>query len=212
MSFRASPLEKYSASRTSHVGPILDEIERQTNLRALSPQMLAGPHLGKFLQMISRMIQPRRALELGAFTGYSSICLADGLSEDGLLETVEIRPEMADFARKNIEKAGFSKKIRLWEGDAADVVPKLEGNFDLVFLDSSKLDSRLHFELSLEKVRRGGWILIDNVLWHGKVADPKMTDRTTEAMREFNDFLSHDERIEQLLLPFRDGLFICQKL
>ncbi len=202
----------YCASHTKAGSTLLAELERETHLRTLNPQMLSGPYQGMLLRFISLMIRPRRILEIGTFTGYTALCLADGLAEDGLLHTIEINDEMEGLIRKYVEKAGLSAHIRLHIGDAADIIPGLEETFDLVFLDAGKLDYPLHYELALTKTRPGGFIMADNVLWDGKVAAGDEKDETARALRAFNNFVQNDHRVENILLPVRDGLMLMRKL
>ena len=202
----------YCARHTTAGGALLAELERETHLRTLNPQMLSGPYQGMLLRTVSLMIRPRRILEIGTFTGYTALCLAAGLTEDGLLHTIEINDELEDLIRKYVEKAGLSARIRLHIGDAADIVPGLTESFDLVFLDAGKMDYPVHYELALLKTRPGGFILADNVLWDGKVASGDEKDETARALRAFNDLVQHDRRVENILLPVRDGLMLMRKL
>lgn len=194
------------------VQAVLNELERETHLRTLSPQMLSGPYQGRLLQMISQMIKPKRVLELGSFTGYASICLAQGLAAGGSLHTIEVNDELEWIMRKYFERAGLSERIHIYIGDAAEWVPKLEGAFDLVFLDAGKLDYNLHYELCLEKMAVGGFMLIDNVLWDGKVAGGDNKDETAVVLRQFNQKVLEDKRVENMLLPIRDGLMLVRKV
>lgn len=190
--------------------PVLRALERETHLRTLYPQMLSGPLQGMLLQMFSRMLRPHRILEVGTFTGYGSICLAQGLGNDGLLHTVEVNDEFAPIISKYIDLAGLKNKITLHVGDANNVIPMLEDTFDLVFLDAGKMDYATHYELVLPKLRPGGFLLADNVLWAGKVPNGEK-DATAEALRTFNNMVHADERVENLLLPLRDGLMVVRK-
>lgn len=202
----------YCADHTTRNGALLAELERETQLRTLNPQMLSGPYQGMLLRFISLMIRPRRILEIGTFTGYAALCLAEGLPADGLLHTIEINDEMEGLIRKYINRSGLSAHIRLHIGDAAGIIPALEEVFDLVFLDAGKMDYPLHYELALAKTRPGGFIMADNVLWDGKVAGSDEKDETARALRIFNDFVQNDPRVENILLPVRDGLMLIRKL
>lgn len=205
-------IQSYCAELSSPPLPTLRELERATHLRTISPQMMSGPYQGLLLQFISQMIQPRRILEIGAFTGYASICLAQGLPNDGHLHTIEIDDELAPIFREFIGKAGLSHKITLHHGDAATIVPSLGPEpFDLIFLDAGKLDYLRHYELLLPMLRTGGFLLADNVLWDGKVPNPNATDATALALRAFNAHVLNDTRVENLILPLRDGLMIVRK-
>ncbi|MBK6929782.1 MAG: O-methyltransferase [Saprospirales bacterium] len=204
-------LLQYCAQHTSAPPPLLQALERETQLHTLNPHMLSGPIQGMLLRLISQMIRPRRILEIGTFTGYSAICLAQGLPDEGRLHTIEANDELEPFIRKYIGLAGLERQIELHLGDAAIILPHLNEVFDLVFLDAGKLDYALHYELALPKLRSGGILLADNALWDGKVLlDEK--DATARALRAFNARLQADERVENLLLPLRDGLMIVRKL
>ncbi len=201
----------YCYAHTSPVEAVLHELERETQLRTLSPQMLSGPYQGMLLRFLSQMVRPRRALEIGTFTGYTAICIAQGLPEDGLLHTIEVNDELGWLIRKYVQKAGLEQKVQLHLGDAATILPGLEETFDFVFLDAGKLDYALHYELALEKTRSGGFILADNVLWDGKVASGDSQDATAVALREFNAFVQRDPRVENILLAVRDGILVVRK-
>lgn len=202
----------YCFAHTSRPGEVLRDLERETHLRTLNPQMLSGGYQGALLRFVSMMIRPRRALEIGTFTGYASICLAEGLADDGLLHTIEINDELVPLIRKYLQKAGLEEKVRLHLGDAADIVPVLDEVFDLVFLDAGKLDYPTHYELALAKTRPGGFLLADNVLWDGKVAGGSEKDETARALHTFNSMAQDDPRVENILLPVRDGLMLMRKL
>ncbi len=201
----------YCQTHSSSLSEVLRDLERETHLRTLSPQMLSGAYQGQLLRFLSLMLRPLRILEVGTFTGYTAICMAEGLAEGGVLHTVEANDELGWLIQKYIRRAGMENKISLHLGDAAKVVPTLNEVFDLVFLDAGKLDYPLHYELALAKMRPGGILLADNVLWDGKVASGNEKDETARALRAFNDFVHHDERVENLLLPFRDGLMVVRK-
>lgn len=203
---------EYCLAHTSVVDPVLQELERETHLRTLSPQMLSGPYQGMLLRFFSQMIRPRRALEIGAFTGYTTICIGMGLAADGMLHTIEVNDELGWLIRKYVQKAGLEDKITLHLGDAATVIPRLDETFDLVFLDAGKLDYPLHYELSLSKTRAGGFLIADNVLWDGKVAGGDEKDETARALRTFNNMVYEDVRVENILLPVRDGIMLIRKI
>lgn len=204
-------IDEFAARHTSPMAPFFEKIARETHLRTLAPQMMTGAFQGKFLEMISQMVRPRRVLEFGTFTGYSACCLAAGLTEDGILHTIEGDEETFLIAKKNIENSPFSQKIKLHLGDAAEIAPQLDEVLDLVFLDAGKHHYAHHFDLVFEKIRPGGWLLADNVIWSGKLIDPKQTDRATEALRLFCEKIDRDPRVENLILPMRDGLMIVRK-
>lgn len=201
----------YCLAYTSKLNPLLAELERETHLRTLSPQMLSGAYQGMLLRFISLMIRPKKVLEIGAFTGYTTICMAEGLADDGLLHTIEANDELGWLIRKYLQKAGLEEKVRLHLGDAAEIVPSLNEVFDLVFLDAGKLDYMTHYELSLAKTRSGGFLLADNVLWDGKVAGGDDKDETARVLRIFNNHVHTDTRVENILLPLRDGIMLVRK-
>ena len=201
----------YCYAHSSALAPVLHDLERETHLRTLAPQMLSGQYQGQLLRLLSLMLQPKRILEIGTFTGYTAICMAEGLTEDGVLHTVEANDELGWIIRDFTQRAGFESKIVLHLGDAAQVIPTLNETFDLVFLDAGKLDYPHHYELALSKMRSGGILLADNVLWDGKVVSGNERDETARALRAFNDFVQADERVENLLLPLRDGLMVVRK-
>lgn len=201
----------YAAAHTTPQQQVLYALERATHLRTLSPQMLSGPYQGMLLQFISHMIKPRRVLEIGTFTGYASICLAQGLPADGRLHTIEVNDELAGIARQFVSEAGLNDKIILHTGDAAQIIPALDEEFDLIFLDAGKLDYAFHYELALTKTAAGGFLLADNVLWDNKVITNDK-EATTVALQQFNDMVQQDARVENLLLPLRDGLMLIRKV
>ena len=202
----------YCMEHSSGVGQVLNELERETHLRTLNPQMLSGPYQGTLLRFISRMIRPRRALEIGAFTGYATLCIGEGLADDGILHTIEVNDEMVWLIRKYVAKAGLDEKVVLHTGDAAVIVPKLDEAFDLVFLDAGKLDYPTHYEMALAKTRPGGFLMADNVLWDGKVAGNDDRDETARLLRTFNRMVHDDPRVENLVLPVRDGIMLVRKI
>lgn len=201
---------QYCWQHSSSVGNVLQELERETHLRTLHPQMLCGPYLGMLLQFISQLAQPSRILEIGTFTGYSAICLAQGLREDGLIYTIEANDELQPIIYRYIQKAGLEDKTVLLFGDAAELVPKINETFDLIFLDAGKLDYAKHYALVLPKLKPGGFLLADNVLWDGKVVYDKK-DATSIALQHFNELVQADEQVENVLLPLRDGLMLVRK-
>ncbi len=210
MNFALSKLSKYCQDHTSPQSQALNELERETYLKTLSPQMLSGHLQGRLLSMLSKMKKPNTILEIGTFTGYTAICLAQGLTETGQLHTIEANEELEHIIRKYIEKTNLTDKIQLYIGDAKQIVPKLEINFDMVFIDAGKKENSLYYDLVIDKVNAGGVILVDNVLWSGKVVQ-KHHDNDTRIIDEFNKKVHQDERVENVLLPIRDGLIILRK-
>lgn len=205
MSLSFDAIKNYCAEFSNKPGEILHQLERESHLKTLAPQMIAGPWLGSFLRFVSGMIKPERVLEIGGFTGYSALCLAEGLQEYGTLHTIEVNPEFAHIIRKYIDAAGMDMKIQLHIGEAKDILPSLEGPFDLVFIDAGKRDNARFFDLILPKMKMGGIILIDNTLWSGKVIQ-HATDIDSRSIHKFNQRMFSDPRIEQVILPIRDGL------
>jgi caffeoyl-CoA O-methyltransferase len=205
-------IELFCERHTSPMTNYLAKIERETHLRSTTPQMLSGALLGKFLEMISHLATPTRVLEIGTFSGFSACCLAAGLTEHGHLHTIEVDEERAFFSKKNIENTPFFQKITVHAGDATKIIPTIREIFDLVFIDAGKLDSWQHFELSIEKTRIGGFILVDNIFWSGKIFEATFSDKTTVALRDFCEKIQADARVENVLLPLRDGLFLMRKV
>ena len=205
-------LEKYAVNHTSAELPVLAKLSRATHLRTHMPQMLSGHLQGTFLQMISRMIQPETILEIGTFTGYSAICLAQGLQPGGKLYTIDINPEMEDFAAPFFKEAGLEEKIVMLTGNATEIIENLQGPFDLVFIDADKESYITYFDLVLSKVKPGGYILADNTLWYGRVIEPGAeTDRETAGIVKFNTYIQQHAGVENILLPLRDGITIARK-
>jgi predicted O-methyltransferase YrrM len=205
-------LENYITDHTSAEQEVLRELNRETHVKVLFPRMMSGHLQGKFLQMVSWMIRPGRVLEIGTYTGYSAICLAGGLKDQGVVHTIEINPELEDIILKYVVKAGLSDKIQLHIGDAIDIIPDLDETFDLVFIDADKENYLNYYHLVFDKVREGGFILADNALWDGKVVEEKKRyDKETEGIIKFNDFVQNDDRVENVLLPVRDGIMIIRK-
>jgi len=208
----SDPTLEYCQAHTSPVPAVLAELERATHLRTLSPQMLSGAYQGTLLRFLSLMIRPRRILEIGTFTGYATICLAEGLPDDGLLHTIEANDELGRLIGEYLLKAGVAEKVHLHLGDAAAIIPTLEEIFDLVFIDAGKLDYARHYALALAKMRSGGFLLADNVLWDGKVARGDQQDATAQVLRDFNEMVHRDARVENILLPVLDGVLVVRKL
>lgn len=201
-------IEKYSGPED----PVLAELTRETYLKAIYPRMISGHIQGKLLQMISTMINPQKILEIGTFTGYSAICLSRGLAEGGKLITIEKNDEITEFPKKYFKKAGLENHIELLTGDALEIIPTLEGPFDLVFIDAGKQDYVPYYEMIIDRVRTGGYILADNVLWDGKVLDPeKHPDKETRGIIAFNEHVAADTRVEQVILNLRDGITLIRK-
>ena len=203
--------EQYAKQYTSALDEVLEEIETFTLANHPHAQMLSGHVQGKVLELFSKMIAPKRILEIGTFTGFSALSLAKGLQSDGKLVTLELREEDAATAKKYFAKAGMESKIDLHIGDALQIIPTLQENWDLVFIDADKVNYVNYYELTLPSVKSGGWILADNVLFHGEVLEENITGKNAKAIHAFNEHLKNDDRIERVMLTIRDGLFLIQK-
>lgn len=205
-------LEDYILTHSEMESDYLAKVNRSTQLRMINPRMCSGHLQGRVLSMLCHMIQPKRILEIGTFTGYSALCMAEALSADGLLHTIEIDDELEDFILQNIHGSEHAAKIKLHIGDALDLIGKLNETFDLVFIDADKREYRAYYEAVLPKLRQGGFILADNTLWDGKVLKTvDANDRQTIEIMKFNDFIVSDARVEKVMLPLRDGLTIVRK-
>ncbi len=212
MDFLPAAIEAYALAHTSAESPLLAQLNRETHAKVLQPRMLSGHLQGRLLSLISTMIRPRRILEIGTYTGYSALCLAEGLSDDGLLVTIDVNEELYDFTRKFFDNSPFGHQIDFRIANAAEEIPTLTDTFDLVFIDADKLNYGLYFDLVFDKVRKGGVIIADNVLWSGKVAQTdKKIDKDTQALLDFNQKIHQDSRVSNILLPIRDGLLIAWK-
>jgi predicted O-methyltransferase YrrM len=211
MAFTSEVLETYLSANASAEDPILTELAHETHLKIQMPQMLSGHVQGLFLEMLSKMIVPRRILEIGTFTGYATICLAKGLPPDGLLYTLDINEELEPLFSKYFIKSGLDKKIKFIAGNAIKNIPEIDEQFDLVFIDADKMNYSNYYDLVIDKVRPGGYILSDNVLWSGKVLDREKQDKETVAIRDFNQKLRNDPRIQNVIVPIRDGIHMARK-
>ncbi|MBR6493218.1 MAG: class I SAM-dependent methyltransferase [Paludibacteraceae bacterium] len=206
-------LDEYICVHSTPENEVLASITRDTHVHILNPHMLSGPIQGRLLSMISHMLRPRRILELGTFTGYSALCLAEGLAEDGQLITIEHNDELEETIRRNLSRSPLYERIDLRIGDCKRVMGDLEGPFDLVFIDADKREYCEYLDLVYPLVPIGGFILADNTLWDGHIIDPAYDkDKQTLGLRAFNDKLSADPRFEQVILPIRDGLTIIRKI
>jgi len=204
--------EAYSKKYTSMLDDIL--MENETNTVAMHPQaqMHSGHVQGKLLEMLSRMIKPGKILEIGTFTGFSALCLSNGLQPGGLLHTIELRAEDAATAAAYFKKAGAEDKIRLHIGNALEIIPQLNETWDLVFIDADKVGYIEYYELTLPFLNKGGWILADNVLFHGQVLEGEVKGKNAIAIQAFNEHIAADKRVEQVMLTVRDGLMLIRKL
>ena len=205
-------LEQYIEAHSQREEPVLVELARATHLQVLRPRMLSGNLQGQLLRMLCRMIDARAVLEIGTYTGYAAISMAMGMGEDGVLHTIDVNDELEDFTREFIRKSGLEKRIVFHVGDALEIIPELEGMFDLVFIDADKREYPEYYRLVFDKVRVGGIIVADDVLWDGKVVtEGEKTDAQTRGILDFNDMVQADERVENLLLPVRHGLMLMRK-
>jgi len=205
-------IDKYILNHIEAEDEVLNELDRETNLKVLGGRMISGHLQGQVLTMLSKMIQPRTILEIGTFTGYSAICLSKGLQKNGKLITIEIDDELESIASKYFEKAGVKEYIEQRIGSAIEIIPLLNESFDLVFIDADKREYTEYYELVFEKVPSGGYIIADNTLWSGKVLDvPASDDNYTKGIIEFNTLIKNDSRIEKVILPLRDGMTVIRK-
>jgi len=212
MYFLPKKLDEYIVEHSESEPELLQQLTRETYQKVLQPIMLSGPYQGRVLSIIAKLVNPKTILELGTFTGYSTICLAEGLHTEGTLHTIDVNEELVDLQRKYFDKSGFGHQIIQHTGNALDIIPQINTSFDLVFIDADKPNYSNYFNLIIDKLNPGGVILSDNVLWHGKVIEelnPK--DSSTKAVLEYNKLLKNDERIETVVLPIRDGLTISRK-
>jgi predicted O-methyltransferase YrrM len=205
-------LEKYAEKHTTGMSDLLHRLYRETNLKTMYPRMLSGHLQGQFLKMISLLMRPKAILEIGTFTGYATINLALGLDEGGVLHTIDSNPESVEIGRKYFAEAGVEEKIKTHIGNALDIVPKLNDDFDLVFIDADKENYLNYYKLLIDKLKPGAMILADNAFWDGRVLDQNTNDRETLGIIKLNDFIQHDERVENVLVPIRDGLMMVRKL
>ena len=210
MNFALKKLLQYCEKYTTEPSQLLYELERETHLKTLAPQMLSGHLQGQLLSLLSQLVQPQTILEIGTFTAYATICLAKGLASNGILHTIEANEELAYLIRKYIQKAGLEEKVQLHIGDAKKIIPQLATNFDIVFIDAGKNDYAFFFDLTIAKLNPGGLIIADNVLWSGKVV-MQHHDKDTSTIHRFNEKVKKDERVDTLMLPIRDGILIARK-
>ena len=213
MDFLSKELQDYVLQHTSPEPELLQQLNRETHLKVLMARMLSGHYQGRVLAMLSHMIKPKQILEIGTYTGYSALCLAEGLAPDGQLHTIDINDELEDLVRKYVAAAGLENQIKYYLGNALEIIPTLNIQFDLVFIDADKINYSRYYDLILEKTVSGGFILADNVLWSGKVVQQpgKKTDKDTQAILDFNQKIQQDDRVENVLLPLRDGLLLMRK-
>ncbi len=211
MNFINSKIENYCLKFSSKENKLLKKISRETYHKMMMPRMMSGHYMGLFLKLITSLKKPKKILEIGMFTGYSTICLANELSEEGELHTIEINEEVIDFSSKFIKESTLEKKIQIHKGDAKNIISKMKMKFDLIFIDADKKNYCLYYDLCMSKLNPGGHILIDNVLWSGKVIEEvNKKDIETNEIIKLNKKITEDKRVENILLPIRDGLMICK--
>jgi len=213
MEFLDADLEKYIEAHTETENELLHKVNRETHTEVLKPRMLSGHLQGRVLSMLSHMIQPENILEIGTYTGYSAICMAEGLRENGQLLTLDVNEELAERAKEYFDSSDYSDKIEMKIGKALEIIPTLNKTWDMVFIDADKANYLNYYKLCIDNVRKGGYILVDNVLWSGKVLEKnrKKLDKDTESILEFNEFVHQDDRVQNVLFPIRDGLMILRK-
>lgn len=211
MNFLDKKLEEYVQDHSEQEPELLQQLARETHLKVLQPRMLSGAYQGRLLALLSKLVAPKHILEIGTYTGYSALCLAEGLQPSGRIDTIDVNEEITDLQRKYFDTSGFGNQIFQHLGNAAEIVPKLSGTFDLVFIDADKEQYPLYFDLIVDRVRSGGLIISDNVMWSGKVIE-KSNDEATKALQIFNKKVVEDIRVEALLLPVRDGLTLLRKV
>jgi caffeoyl-CoA O-methyltransferase len=213
MYFIPEELDDYVVKHSENEPELLQQLSRETFQKILQPRMLSGHYQGRLLSIISKLVNPKNILEIGTYTGYSALCLAEGMQSHGELHTIDINEELVDFQRKYFDKSNFGNQIFQHLGDALEIIPKLDLTFDLVFMDADKENYPNYFHIIIDKLNTGGIILSDNVLWSGKVIEPlKNDDLSTKALLEYNQLLKEDKRIETVILPIRDGLTISRKI
>ncbi len=204
-------LQTYLEQHCDPEPDLLRYINRETHLKVSKPQMLSGHYQGRVLSFLSKILSPVRILEIGTFTGYATICLAEGLTKDGIIHTIDINEELEEQVRTHFEKSGFGDRIHYHIGNAEEIIPTLEETFDMVFIDADKKNNETYYDLIFERVRPGGLIIVDNVLWYGKITGGA-TDGRSQHIRGFTEKVVNDHRVEKLILPVRDGLLITRKL
>ena len=212
MEFISKDLSDYCENNTSPESEVLAQLNRETHLKVVSPRMLSGHLQGRFLSFISKLQQPKLIVEIGTYTGYSALCLAEGLHPEGKLISIDVNEETSSFAKSFITKTEYANKIELVLADAKEFVKTINEPIDLVFIDADKKNYLNYYHLVIDKLNKGGLIIADNVLWSGKITMPESTmDKETIAIHQFNQFVQQDTRVENMLLPIRDGLMVVRK-
>ena len=212
MNFIDEKIESYSLLHSKPESPLLKKINRETHAKVMMPRMLSGHLQGNVLSMLSKMIQPKNILEIGTYTGYSAICLAEGLQKGGKLHTIDINEELERMVKDFFKEAGMLDRIHFYNGNALNIIPTFDITFDIIFIDADKKNYAAYYDMVFDKVKSGGYIIADNVLWSGKILDaPEKMDSDTKAIDLFNKKVNEDDRVENILLPVRDGLMIARK-
>jgi len=212
MDFIKKEIDEYASNHTQKEPELLYELNRETNMNVLRPRMLSGHFQGRVLSMLSKMIRPKDVLEIGTYTGYSVLCMAEGLAEGGHIVTIDKNEELEDLVKSYVERSDYADSIKCVIGDAMEIIPGLKREFDLVFIDADKGNYINYYNLTFDKVRSGGYFIFDNVLWSGKVLEEiDEKDLDTQVLVELNDLIHQDDRVEEVLLPIRDGLLIARK-
>jgi predicted O-methyltransferase YrrM len=214
MDFIDSKILDYALLHSDIESDLLKELERETYQKILQPRMLSGPLQGRFLSLLSKIVNPKTILEVGTFTGYGTLCLAEGLQKDGLIHTIDNNDELIDFQKNYFKRSGYKDQIKCHLGEAKDLISQIDLSYDLIFLDADKANYLNYFNLLIPKLNPKGILIADNVLWSGKVLEEtsSIKDMDTLALKKFNEYVTNDHRVETLLLPLRDGLTICRKI
>jgi predicted O-methyltransferase YrrM len=212
MDFIPKEIREYSLSHTTKENELLAKLNRETWAKVMIPRMLSGHLQGRLLSMYSKMLAPKNILEIGTYTGYSALCLAEGLAQNGKLHTIDCNEEVTLFAKKYFEMSDYKNNIVQHLGNALEIITKIDTKFQLVFIDADKENYCNYYNLVMEKLTVGGYIIADNVLWSGKILNPNEKDKETQSLRAFNQRIQEDNRVENILLPIRDGLMLCRKL
>tara|TARA_B100001287_G_scaffold47085_1_gene36148 strand:- start:11176 stop:11817 length:642 start_codon:yes stop_codon:yes gene_type:complete len=212
MDFIDPIIEQYALDYTDSESSLLNDLNRQTHLNILQPRMLSGHLQGRLLSTFSKALNPQKILEIGTYTGYSALCLAEGLNKNGQIYTIDINKELEEFAQNYFNASPYKNKINYLIGDAAELIPEMKHIWDIVFIDADKENYSLYFDLVIDKVRKGGWIIADNVLWSGKVTKPTLNnDLETASIKAFNKKVNSDKRVSNVLMPVRDGMMLMIK-
>jgi len=214
MEFINEDIMQYAERYSQEESQLLKELDKETHQKILQPRMISGHFQGRLLSFLSQLIQPKTILEIGTYTGYATLCLAEGLLENGLIHTIEINEELLDFQQKHFNKSIYKDKIICHHGDAKEIIPNINSELDLVFIDADKSNYCNYFDLIFQKLNPGGMIIADNVLWSGKVLEANIPqkDAETKGLQKFNEKVKAEKGVETLLLPIRDGLMICRKI